>query len=52
MMEGAMTEEYYEKHDMERDLGSDVEPYTEEELEKLYRLVEMAAYGDPGEGNE
>lgn len=31
-----MTEEYYEKHDMERDLGSNVESYTEETLEELY----------------
>jgi hypothetical protein len=31
-----MPEEYYEKHDMERDLGTDVEPYTEETLEELY----------------
>ena len=32
-----MPEEYYEKHDMERDLGTDVEPYTEEELIELER---------------
>lgn len=30
-----MIEEYYEKHQMETDLGTDVEPYTEEELEDL-----------------
>lgn len=46
------TEEYYEKKEMERDLGSDVEPYTEEELIQLYKLVGEAADGDPGEGNE
>jgi len=37
----AGTEEYWEKHrfDMERDLGVDIEPYTEGELETLKELV-------------
>jgi hypothetical protein len=34
-----MTEEFFEKHDMERDLGTDVEPYTEKELEELLYLI-------------
>lgn len=36
-----MTEEYWEKHreDMERDLGVEITPYTEAELEKLNELV-------------
>jgi len=33
-----VTEEYYEKHQMEEDLGTDVEPYTEEELIELEQL--------------
>lgn len=33
-------EEYYEKHQMEEDLGEDVEPYTEEELIELAKLIE------------
>ena len=31
-----MTEEYYEKKDMERDLGTEVEPYTPEEIDEMY----------------
>ena len=41
-----MTEEYIEQ------MGWEVEPYTEEELIQLYKLVGEAADRDPGEGNE
>lgn len=44
-----MTEEYIEQMGW---LETDVEPYTEEELIQLYKLVGEAADGDPGEGNE
>ena len=37
-----MPEEYYEKKDMERDLGDGVEPYTEEELIELERIATSA----------
>lgn len=32
-----MTEEYYEKHQMEEDLGIEVEPPTEDELVEMNR---------------
>ena len=35
-MTNDMTEEYYEKHEMERDLGAEVEPYTAEEIDQMY----------------
>jgi hypothetical protein len=38
--------------DMERDLGIGIEPYTESELELLYRFIAEAADEDPGERNE
>jgi hypothetical protein len=43
-----VTEELLEKNrlEMEEDLGFAIEPYTPDELETLYRLVNMACYGE------
>lgn len=38
-----MTEEYYEKHGMEIDLGDEVEPYTEEDLLEMERNLFLDA---------
>jgi len=34
-----MAEEYYEKKDMERDLGVEVEVYTPEEIDAMYEQM-------------
>ena len=36
-----MPEEYYEKKDMERDLGTTVEPYTSKEIDEMYEAMKM-----------